>query len=553
MRRTLGRGPNRDVASVSASDMVAHDISAEEPNSCRSLLGSVTGMAKHVDAGSTLRHFLVLLARRMELADILIDIRDLLIRLRIRTLGFWRLMSARRADYPDGVVAVLRVRPPSVVQAVPALVRSSPSGMDAIAANVDAAVAALGSIPVTGLDRRRGRITIDPGDIARAQNALRDSSDLLMTPLKDGRAIPANAVGSSVEHAPGLVFVHRADPSGQNVYDERFGCEISFSNARSQAPRPWPFPIDAVYTWVDDRDERWRERRVRYSGDRAGSGASGDSRYRNRDELRYSLRSLDRYAEFVRTVYVVTDGQKLPWLSPHQERVVVVDHRDIFPDRSCLPTFNSHSIEACLHRIGPLAEQFLYLNDDFFFARPCLPELFFERDGRSRSFPSQALVNDPLSGSAPLVDAAGRRAGDLMRMTFGSAPRHKYVHAPYPLRRSVLYDLEERFAAEIASTRRSRFRSADDVPLLSSLYHHYALRTSAAVRSQIAAGYIDLGRPHLRQRMLKARHDPELDVFCLNDSETHALQARLVDRIVARQLRAWFPEPASFEQVDVAR
>ncbi|MBW7921974.1 MAG: Stealth CR1 domain-containing protein [Rubellimicrobium sp.] len=57
------------------------------------------------------------------------------------------------------------------------------------------------------------------------------------------------------------------------------------------APAP---PVDVVYTWVDDTDPEWRAQRARHSpDDAAGNGrATLAERFDNRDELKYSLRSL---------------------------------------------------------------------------------------------------------------------------------------------------------------------------------------------------------------------------------------------------------------------
>ncbi|MEU8131871.1 Stealth CR1 domain-containing protein, partial [Streptodolium elevatio] len=66
------------------------------------------------------------------------------------------------------------------------------------------------------------------------------------------------------------------------------------------------FPIDAVYTWVDGNDPAWNERRNKMfvaNGLTPAAEANGSARYRNRDELRYSLRSIDMYAPWIRTVY----------------------------------------------------------------------------------------------------------------------------------------------------------------------------------------------------------------------------------------------------------
>lgn len=102
-----------------------------------------------------------------------------------------------------------------------------------------------------------------------------------------------------------------------------------------------------------------------------------DSRFTSRDELRFSLRSLEYYASWVRKIFIVTDRQVPSWLDTDDPKITVVDHRDIFSDPSVLPVFNSHAIESQLHHIPGLADHYLYLNDDCFFLRPTGSELFF--------------------------------------------------------------------------------------------------------------------------------------------------------------------------------
>ncbi|NEE43709.1 sugar phosphotransferase, partial [Streptomyces sp. SID8455] len=75
------------------------------------------------------------------------------------------------------------------------------------------------------------------------------------------------------------------------------------------------FPVDAVYTWVDGADPEWIRRRAGALGrtdyhEQAVSAA----RFTSRDELRYSLRSLYQFAPWLRTIYLVTDGQVPAWL-----------------------------------------------------------------------------------------------------------------------------------------------------------------------------------------------------------------------------------------------
>eukprot|EP00095_Tigriopus_kingsejongensis_P002042 maker-scaffold556_size137522-snap-gene-0.27 protein:Tk02042 transcript:maker-scaffold556_size137522-snap-gene-0.27-mRNA-1 annotation:"hypothetical protein LOTGIDRAFT_238796" len=109
--------------------------------------------------------------------------------------------------------------------------------------------------------------------------------------------------------------------------------------------------------------------------------ADDDSFYANRfadyDQLRYSLRSVEKYAPWVRHVYIVTNGQIPSWLNMDHPKVTVVTHQDIFPSKSSLPTFSSSAIETNLVNIPGLSERFLYLNDDVMLGKEVWPEDFY--------------------------------------------------------------------------------------------------------------------------------------------------------------------------------
>ena len=116
-------------------------------------------------------------------------------------------------------------------------------------------------------------------------------------------------------------------------------------------------PIDVVYTWVDSADPEWRASKNTWANrTRIDLPISeNEERFLNRDELRYSLRSVWAYAPFIRNVFIVTAGHVPEWLVSDHDRIRVVPHSEIFPNSSSLPTFNSHAIEACLHRITDLS------------------------------------------------------------------------------------------------------------------------------------------------------------------------------------------------------
>uniref|UniRef100_A0AAV2J081 N-acetylglucosamine-1-phosphotransferase subunits alpha/beta n=1 Tax=Knipowitschia caucasica TaxID=637954 RepID=A0AAV2J081_KNICA len=101
------------------------------------------------------------------------------------------------------------------------------------------------------------------------------------------------------------------------------------------------------------------------------------SRFEDNEELRYSLRSVEKHAPWVRHIFVVTNGQIPSWLNLDNPRVTVVAHQDIFLNQSHLPTFSSPSIETHIHRIPGLSQKFIYLNDDVMFGKDVWPDDFY--------------------------------------------------------------------------------------------------------------------------------------------------------------------------------
>lgn len=103
----------------------------------------------------------------------------------------------------------------------------------------------------------------------------------------------------------------------------------------------------------------------------------GAHRFQDNDELKFSLRSLEKHAPWVRRIYIVTNGQIPSWLDLSNPKIKLITHRDIFPNKSHLPTFSSPAIESHLHRIEGLSKRFLYFNDDTLLTSQIYPDDFY--------------------------------------------------------------------------------------------------------------------------------------------------------------------------------
>ncbi|WP_172387495.1 stealth conserved region 3 domain-containing protein [Streptomyces sp. MNP-20] len=312
------------------------------------------------------------------------------------------------------------------------------------------------------------------------------------------------------------------------------------------------FPVDAVYTWVDDTDPAWRSARAAALGDGDG-GASADTgavRFRNRDELRYSLRSLAMYAPWVRHVYLVTAGQVPAWLDEDHPGLTVVDHRDLFADPDgCLPTFNSHAIETQLHRIDGLSEHFLYFNDDMFLGRPTAPDTFFLPSGLARFFWSSVSVPDlPVSAADEGYLAAAKNNRALLRRDFGRTATHCLLHVPYALRRDVLAELAERYGDELAATARSPFRGAGDHSVVSSLFQHYAYLTGRAVPGSLAYDFVDIAERADHARLGQLLQSRAKTAFCVGETPGGDVSDEEAALALRAFLAAYFPVASPYER-----
>lgn len=318
--------------------------------------------------------------------------------------------------------------------------------------------------------------------------------------------------------------------------------------------------IDLVYLWVDGNDPAWRAKKNRFlPADRqVAPDAAGECRYAENDELRYSLRSAERYAPWIRRIFIVTDDQTPAWLDSSNPRVRVVSHREIMP-AEILPVFNSSVIELFLPRIPDLAEHFLYANDDMFFNRPVDPAFFFDEAG----LPIVRLKTQSLKRHADdLYCHAILRMQELVRRRCGRCSSLAPHHNIDAYRRSDFLDCLAAYPDELDRSAHNRFRTCDDWQRSLVLYDALA-RGRATLREVTRFNRVHGPLQHLRaawgsgcasdSRCIPVS-TPRLDevlekyapsLFCLNDD------ARITDddrRRMREFLSVRFPERSSFEK-----
>ena len=244
--------------------------------------------------------------------------------------------------------------------------------------------------------------------------------------------------------------------------------------------------MDVVITWVDGDDPRHIARRRAHlaPGAEATSGAN-PTRFASRDEIFFCLSSIFRFAPFVERIHIVTDDQIPPCLNSLSElfpdqigKVRIVDHKEIFRGHEeCLPTFNSISIAAMLHRIEGLAREYVYFNDDVVLLRPVAPTDFFLNGApviRAQRALLLPLGLDRLMGWLEFPRGRISFKGAQRRAARLSGARWRYLrhdHTPHPFRRSTLETFYAAHPDLLIQNACHKFRSAEQFGNAAIAYH----------------------------------------------------------------------------------
>ncbi|KAI1310802.1 Xanthine phosphoribosyltransferase 1 [Mortierella claussenii] len=273
--------------------------------------------------------------------------------------------------------------------------------------------------------------------------------------------------------------------------------------------------IDVVYTWVNGSDPKlvaikeyyqdnspffkaYRETMAKFArmeggtGGRVGGGSlragsrtaktssegKGDltaNRFRDMDELRYSVRSVAQYADgMFDKIHILTtvvdkeneEGQVPSWLDLEASKQVVqlVNHDMIFENKDNLPSFNSLAIESQIHHIPGMTDIFMYLNDDVFLGRTTsFADVWTPLYGFVFHLEPTLLVPPTILPAPEYTLAVGewnslQYSNYLLSKQFGARHRSYLAHVPHVLSTTLLQEIQSMWSEELSETSSHRFR-----------------------------------------------------------------------------------------------
>ena len=91
-------------------------------------------------------------------------------------------------------------------------------------------------------------------------------------------------------------------------------------------------PIDLVITWVNGSDPSFKEEVSKWTGSKAGTETN---RFFDMNQLKYLLRSVEKYTPWIRYIFLLTNGQIPVWMDTSYEKLKLVTHDQIFLEKVC--------------------------------------------------------------------------------------------------------------------------------------------------------------------------------------------------------------------------
>lgn len=295
--------------------------------------------------------------------------------------------------------------------------------------------------------------------------------------------------------------------------------------------------IDAVLTWVNGNDPVLKAKRAGYltsRGEDKLDDIAGTARFVQNNEIAYAVASILRFAPYVGRIFIVTPAQD-PCLGQFLEKyfpesdvpVVIIDQDTLFreEEKKYIPVFHSLAVETLICRIPTLTEEFIYMNDDYFFAAPSSKEDLF-RDGK-------VVCYSPLrsSLSQKILRSVRMKGNGHLRFTYKDSllngaeilgSRHFYhlPHEPHPMLRSVLSSYFDAHPDVVARNLRHRFRDNEEFNV-QGLFYLLAEKEGCLIREPVGGRQL-MFRPregkkeYMSRKLRQAGRMPGLKYGCMN-------------------------------------
>jgi len=293
--------------------------------------------------------------------------------------------------------------------------------------------------------------------------------------------------------------------------------------------------IDLVYCWVDKEDPEYikRHKNIIIKRDKHINNG-GDNQ---NDELKFSLRSVEKYMPWINNIFIVTDKQTPKWINTNNKKIHIVDQATILPNPN-KPCFNTCALESSFYKIKGLSEYFILASDDYFANKPVSQEFFFDKSGKPYYSVTKPLwVSKDAKYFCELLVANAAIDKKIPNTKFMLQHTHNFVGQT---KKQWKYMVEESiFKEPLLATINNTYRNFYDVSR--HLVNYYFAKEGGSILRKTS----NLKEMVVQWNTLFCINLFRPTLFCINDSASCKEKGKMK---IVKFLNKKFPNKSSFEK-----
>ena len=307
-----------------------------------------------------------------------------------------------------------------------------------------------------------------------------------------------------------------------------------------------PNIVDAVLLWVNGSDRQWISRMIEASSKFQKIEESYfQRRFTDHGELKYALRSIEKYAPWIHRIFIITDDQYPNWIQRDHPKLQFVSHQTLFYPG--YHTFNSNTIQLSLYNIPGISRRFILMDDDFLFLDNVTISDFYG--------PNDITIQNPIirnndifhsfldtfylctcrnKHTTSIYHAGISRSHRFITHQFQSKILYDPPHVHVPMDMNLYFQLLGEPGIRDHLSLMPQFRMCSDLQI-QSLYIGYSFVRKQSIRANPPQSSA-IFKPKYIEQFLRKKKNPKL--FCLNFYH---------DEFFNQYLPSQFPDKSSFE------
>lgn len=292
-------------------------------------------------------------------------------------------------------------------------------------------------------------------------------------------------------------------------------------------------PIDFIFTYIDFSDNNYRKLLIDYAKKVDEKILKSKNlflnRYKDFDEIYFSIQSVKKYLRFIRKIYIVTPTpNRINDIFKNDEQIIIIKDDKLLDKNVITPCFKSTVIESYLYKIPNISNIFMYGCDDMFISKKInkselfennLPIIDLQKDNNLNRFKDREINISSQSAYFTDIINANRYFQEKYNKYYSFTHNHQITL----MRKDICIETHNEFNDILIKNGKNHFRVPKKFNIHFILLHHLiGLKKNKFINKQYfkKSGFYEYVMKNASERLGYLK-DKKVSLFCLNDMNVY--------------------------------